>query len=163
MDRNRGIGKNNQTPWHISSDLNRFKSLTLGHHIIMGRKTYESIGRQLPGRSMIILSGRPDYVVDGAVVLHSLEDALRYAEAQGESEAFVIGGGDIFEQSMKYADRIYLTSVEASVDADVFFPHFKGEDWETKQDTLIDQRNGDQYAYRYMILERKQKPAELKK
>jgi dihydrofolate reductase len=154
MELDRGIGKNNQVPWHVSSDLKRFKKLTMGHHIIMGRKTYESISRQLPGRKMLILSNNPEYEVDGALVFNSLEDAIGFAEDNGESEVFVIGGGEIFEQSMLFADRMYLTIIDASIDSDVYFPPYHDDEWNVVHCESVDLRNGDQYSYKYKILER---------
>lgn len=156
MDVNHGIGKNNQLPWQLSSDLKRFKELTMGHHIIMGRKTYESIARKLPGRKMLILSMNPDYEVEGAHVFHSIDEAIRYSEKQGESEVFIIGGGNIFMQTIDYADRLYLTLLNVSVEADVFFPCYDKDEWEVITSEEIDRRrNGDQYSYRYILLERK--------
>jgi dihydrofolate reductase len=155
MDNKRGIGKNNQIPWHLSSDLKRFKSLTMGHHIIMGRRTYESIGRQLPGRKMLILSNRPDYEAEGALVFHSIQDTIKYVQDCGESEVFIIGGGEIYEQTIKFADRIYLTMINTSIDTDVYFPEYDEEEWKILQCSAVDQKNGDEYAYIYQILERK--------
>jgi len=155
MDINNGIGKNNVIPWHLSSDLKRFKKLTMGHHIIMGRKTYESIARQLPGRKMLILSTRPAYEVIDGLVFNSILDAVEYSEKQGESELFIIGGGEVFKQSIKLADRIYLTIVEASVDADTFFPDYDEEEWQLIAYEDFNSTNGDQYPYKYKILERK--------
>jgi dihydrofolate reductase len=157
MGKNHSIGKNNQLPWHISSDLRRFKQLTMGHHIIMGRKTYESIARQLPGRKMIVLSRRPEYKVKGAVIVNSIEAATQYAEDHGESEVFIIGGGEIFDQSLKYADRLYLSIIDASVDADVYFPFYQDEEWYVSHEEVVDLRNGDQYPYTFQILERRNK------
>jgi dihydrofolate reductase len=157
MGKNHSIGKNNQLPWYISSDLRRFKQLTMGHHIIMGRKTYESIARQLPGRKMIVLSYRPEYKVEGAVVVNSIEAATQYAEDHGESEVFIIGGGEIFDQSLKYADRLYLSIIDASVDADVYFPLYQDEEWNVMHEEVVDLRNGDQYPYTFQILERRNK------
>jgi dihydrofolate reductase len=157
MGKNHSIGKNNQLPWHISSDLKRFKQLTMGHHIIMGRKTYESIARKLPGRKMIVLSNRPEYKVEGTVVVNSIEAATQYAEDHGESEVFIIGGGEIFDQSLKYADRLYLSIIDASVDADVYFPFYQDEEWKVLHEEVVDLRNGDQYPYTFQILERRNK------
>lgn len=155
MSLDHGIGKDKQLPWHISSDLRRFKKLTMGHYIIMGRKTFESIPRQLPGRKMLILSKRADYKSESGIVLNSIDDAVRYAEEQGESEVFIIGGGEIFEQSIIFADRMYLSIIHSYIDADVFFPQYSAEDWNILHQEIIDLRNGDQYSYTYEILERK--------
>lgn len=157
MDVKRGIGKDNDLPWHISSDLRQFKKLTMGHHLLMGRKTYESISKPLPGREMIILTKSRDYKVEGCVVLHSIEGAVRYARRQGESELFIIGGGDIFAQTVDIADRIYLTRVEADVETDTFFPETNNDEWKVIVSEYIDNKDIDQFPYVFQILERKRK------
>jgi dihydrofolate reductase len=127
MDRRRVIGHQGKLPWHIPEDLKRFKALTMGHSIIMGRKTHESIGRVLPGRRSIIVTRQADYVVPGALVVHSLEEAL--AACAGEDEAFVIGGGEIYREALGLADRIYLTEVQIEVPGDTLFPPLRAEVW----------------------------------
>lgn len=129
MDENGGIGKDNRLPWHLSADLKRFKSITMGHHIIMGRKTYESIGKPLPGRTNIVVTRNPDYEAEGCIVVHSLDAALDLARENGEDEAFITGGREIFAQALETADRIYLTRVHAVVPADVYFPDFDQGEW----------------------------------
>jgi dihydrofolate reductase len=129
MDEKRGIGVDGHLPWHLPVDLKRFKSLTMGHHLIMGRKTYESIGRPLPGRTTIIITRNPRYQPEGCLVAHSLETALEFARLDLEEEVFIIGGGDIFDQAIGIADRIYLTRVHTSLPADVHFPEISFEEW----------------------------------
>jgi len=153
MDENRGIGYENRLPWHISTDLRRFKSLTMGHYLVMGRKTYESIGRILPGRSMIILTRGNSYQAVGCVIVHSLEDAVRFAEAAGEQELFVIGGGEVFSQAMPLAERLYLTIVHERVQADVYFPVFDENDWQELESHYLPASEKDQYATTFRILE----------
>lgn len=121
------IGKDNQLPWHIPEDLRFFKTVTMGHHIIMGRKNYQSIGRALPGRTSLVLSRQLDYMAPGCTVLPSLEAALQYAHESGEVEAFVIGGAEIYRQALSQAQRIYLTQVHSEFSGDVYFP-----DWDQK-------------------------------
>src|SRR5690349_3265560 len=104
MDKKRGIGKDGRLPWRLSSDMKRFRELTMGHHLIVGRKTFESIGRPLPGRQMIVITRSPDYKVEGCLVADSVESALSLAEEKGESEAFIIGGADIYAQALEAAD-----------------------------------------------------------
>jgi dihydrofolate reductase len=154
MDEHNGIGQDNRLPWHLSTDLKRFKALTMGHHILMGRKTYESIGRALPGRANVIITRSPDYQAEGCVIAHSLREALSIAELAGESEAFVIGGGQIFAQALPLADRIYLTRVHTVSEADVFFPEFYESAWSRKEslDLPADDRNDFPSSFR--ILER---------
>lgn len=130
MDEGRGIGIGNRLPWHLSTDLKRFKALTMGHHVILGRKTFESIGRPLPGRNMIIVTRQLDYHPVGYLVARSLEEALELAAARGEEEAFVIGGGEIFAEALKIADKLYLTLVHTRASADTFFPRLDPQEWE---------------------------------
>ncbi|RPI82182.1 MAG: dihydrofolate reductase [Chloroflexi bacterium] len=154
VDRNLGIGKDNKLPWHLSEDLKRFKKLTMGHHLIMGRKTFESIGRPLPGRVSIVLSRRLELIFEGVLMARSLEDALRIASDAGESEAFVLGGGEIFEQALPVTERIYLTRVESSTDADTFFPQLISEDWEEKLVSSYPADEKNEYSHTFFILEK---------
>jgi len=124
LSTNNVIGRNNDLPWHLSTDLKRLKALTMGHHFIMGRKTYDSVGRPLPGRVTVVITRRDDYHPQGVVVVKSLEEALQVAEAAGDSEAFIAGGAEIFEMAMHRVDRMYLTRVHAEVEGDTFFPEF---------------------------------------
>jgi dihydrofolate reductase len=125
LSTNNVIGRDNDLPWgRLSTDLKRLKALTMGHHMIMGRKTYDSVGRPLPGRTNVVVTRRTDFAPDGVVVVHSLEDAIQVAEKAGDDEAFIAGGAEIFEQSMHRADRMYLTRVHAELEGDTFFPEF---------------------------------------
>jgi dihydrofolate reductase len=152
MDEKRGIGKNNQLPWSLSDDLKRFKALTMGHHIIMGRKTYESIARLLPGRTMVIVTRNPEYDVAGALVANSLPMALEIAEKSNESEVFIVGGAEIFAETLPLADRIYLTLVHSNVDADVFFPEFDHDDWIGKETSFVDANDKNEYPMSFIDL-----------
>ncbi len=129
LDERRGLGFENQMPWHLPADLARFKKLTMGHHLILGRKTYQSIGKPLPGRKMIVLSKNPDYDLDGAQVVSSLQQALQIAREAGENESFVIGGAEIYRLALPVVDRMYLTYVHTVSQADVFFPEVETENW----------------------------------
>jgi len=114
-------------PWHLSEDLERFRQLTMDHHIVMGRRTWQSIGRLLPGRKHIIISRQPDYVVTGAVVAHSIEEAL--AACDGDNEIFAIGGEEIYRLVLPTAERIYATEIRADFAGDTFFPPFDLGRW----------------------------------
>jgi dihydrofolate reductase len=127
MDRQRVIGNQGKLPWHIPEDLKRFKALTMGHSIIMGRKTHESIGRLLPGRRSIIVTRQERYAVPGALIVHSIEEAL--AACAGEAEAFVIGGAEIYREAITCADRIYVTEVHGDYAGDTHFPELSLESW----------------------------------
>lgn len=165
MDEKRGIGKENLVPWRLSADLKQFKNRTLGHHLIMGRKTYESIGRPLPGRTTIIVTRNPNYAVHDCpesdqsqpecLVAHSLDEALRLAKQRGDEEAFIIGGGEIFTYALEVADRIYLTQVHAQVPADVFFPPFDETAWveQTSFYQPADERN--EFPFTFKLLEKR--------
>lgn len=118
--RNGVIGREGDLPWRLPADLREFKRRTLGHHILMGRKTFVSLGRPLPGRPNVVLSRDPDFSAEGASVVHDLPSALRFAEAAGETEAFVIGGAAVYAAAMSVASRIYLTRVHADVEGDVY-------------------------------------------
>lgn len=155
MDAKRGIGLDGSIPWHISTDLRRFKALTLGHHLIMGRKTYESIGKPLPGRTTIIITRNRGYTAQGCLVVHSLSDALDLAERRGEDEAFITGGSEIFAQALALADRIYLSEVNAEVESDVAFPPFDRSAWTVKESSFHPAGGSDQYPHTYKLLERK--------
>jgi dihydrofolate reductase len=118
------IGRDNGIPWHLSTDLKRFKSLTTGHHIAMGRRTWDSVGRPLPGRTNVVITRQQGWSAEGIVVVHSLDEAIRLAEAAGETEFFIAGGAEIYAQALHRADRMYLTRVHAEVEGDTFFPEF---------------------------------------
>ncbi len=152
IGQNRELGKENKLLWHIPGELPRFKRITTGHPIIMGRKTYESIGRVLPQRTNIIITRDKALSVEGAEIVHSLDEALALARTKsGNDEIFVIGGGQIFEQALPLTDRLYLTLVRASFDADTFFPSF--EDAFTKVIEKEAQKS-EEYSYTFMTLER---------
>ncbi|MBI4291792.1 MAG: dihydrofolate reductase [Betaproteobacteria bacterium] len=131
LDRNRVIGRSGELPWRIAEDLKRFKNLTVGHPVIMGRRTYESIvaisGKPLPGRDNIIITGTADYSAPGCRVVHSFQDALAAAKQAGD--AFVIGGAEIYAISLPYARRLWLTEIDAEFEGDAFFPEFDRKAW----------------------------------
>jgi dihydrofolate reductase len=127
MSANQVIGRDNRLPWHLPADLQRFKQLTMGHTIVMGRKTWESIGRLLPGRRTVVVSRDASLRIEGARVVHSLEQAL--AESAGDEEIFVIGGEQIFRLALPLAHRVYLTIVEIEVAGDTFMPPLDPAHW----------------------------------
>ena len=129
MDERNGIGRDGGMPWHLSDDLKNFRRLTMGHHLIMGRKTFESIGMHLSGRRSIVLSRDTDYAAEGVILANSIEAALEIAREAGEEEVFVIGGAQIFALALPIAERFYLTRVHAEVEADTQFPEFDENDW----------------------------------
>jgi dihydrofolate reductase len=158
-----GISLDNRIPWKLSEDLKRFKRITMGHHLIMGRKTYEAIGRSLPGRTTIIMSRNPGYKPEpgceepDCMVAHSLKEAFRLAKSNGEDEVFVIGGGEIYSEALSQADRIYFTIVHMTGPADVFFPKLKQRDWVVIDTSYQPADEKNQYASTFQLLGRKQK------
>ena len=122
---NRELGKDNQLLWYLSQDLKRFKAITQGHPVIMGRKTFESIGRPLPKRTNVVISSQENYQPEGVTVVTSLMEALILAPELDDEEVFIIGGGQVYADSLGYADRLYLTLVDGEVEADTFFPEYQ--------------------------------------
>jgi dihydrofolate reductase len=127
LGRNRVIGRGNRMPWHISDDLKRFKILTMGHSVVMGRKTFESIGKALPGRDNFVITRSRDFAAPGCRVVYSLAEAL--AAAGAAAEVFVIGGADIYALALPLASRLQLTEVDAAIDGDAYFPDFDHSAW----------------------------------
>ena len=153
MARNRVIGRDNQLPWRLPDDMAFFKRTTMGQPVIMGRRTYESIGKPLPGRLNIVVTGQEDFVAPGCTVVHSMEEAYR---AAGDArEVAIIGGNAIFAEALPVADTIYLTEVDAEVEGNVFFPEFdRGRFRETELERhAADARHA--YPFRILKLERK--------
>ena len=124
---NNALGKDNDLLWHLPEDFKRFKQITSGHYIIMGRKTFESFPKPLPNRTHIIITRQKEYLAEGCLVVHSLEEALEIAP-QNE-EIFIIGGAQIYKQALPFADKIDLTRVHIELDADAFFPEFNTSEW----------------------------------
>ena len=138
------IGINNTLPWHLPEDLKRFRALTTGHHIIMGRKTYESLGRLLPGRTTVIVTRNKHYHVDGALVAHSLQAALSLAI--GDSEPFLIGGAELYKEGLKHATKLYVTEVQAEFTGDAFFETIDLNVWQLSEKNDHVSTNGLQYS-----------------
>lgn len=125
------IGINNSLPWHLPEDLKRFRALTTGHHIIMGRKTYESLGRLLPGRTTVIVTRNREFKVEGALIAHSLQAAL--VLAAGDVEPFVIGGAELYKEGLKHATKLYITEVHAEFAGDAFLPEIDLKQWQLSE------------------------------
>lgn len=158
MSKNGVIGRDNQLPWHLPADLQYFKKITMGRPIIMGRLTYESIGRPLPGRDNIVVTRNSEWQAEGVNVFVDVEEALNYgrsrAEAQGVDEVMVIGGAQIFRQVLDVADRIYLTLVSANIQGDIVFPEINKEEWRESFCEEHDQDNKNHYPYTFLTLDR---------
>lgn len=153
MAANRAIGLENRLPWHLPDDLKRFKALTMNHPIVMGRKTYDSIGKPLPGRNTIIVTRNADYAVPGCIAVNSLEAALTVSYA--DTEVFFVGGAELYRQALQIAHRIYLTEIQRVFDGDAFFPEFDLTQWhETARERH--RTDGDHsFEYHFVIYDRK--------
>ena len=158
MSRNRTIGRNNALPWHLPEDLKYFKRVTMGKPIIMGRKTWESIGRPLPGRTNIVITRDESFSAPGIKVVHSLNDALSVAESvgviDGADEVVVIGGAQIYALTLPTADRLYLTQVHAEVEGDAHFPMFDLTQWHELGREDYSASGPNPYDYSFVVLER---------
>jgi dihydrofolate reductase len=152
MSLNRVIGRDNAVPWHLPAELKLFKSLTMGHHIVMGRRTWESINRLLPGRQTVIVTRNPAYRVSGALVAHSLEQAI--AACGDDPEIFVIGGADIFREAFSVASRIYLSIVYAEIEGDTYMPEWDGSEWRETSRTAYAADEKNTYDFMLIVYER---------
>jgi dihydrofolate reductase len=154
MDQKRTIGKDNDLPWHLPADLAFFKRVTMGHPIVMGRKTHESIGRALPGRTNIIVTRDKNYSAQDCKVIHSIEE-IKNIEENKEDEVFVIGGAEIFNKAVHFADRLYITLIEETFAGDTFFPEIIEAEWElvSKEKGIKDEKNP--YDYFFLLYKRK--------
>lgn len=146
LAKNRVIGINNSLPWRLPEDLKYFKALTLGHHILMGRKTWESIGKPLPGRTTVIIT-RGDYPApEGVKIAHSLQEAIEVCGA--DEEIFFVGGAELYAQAIPLADRLYLTEIQADVEGDARFPDYDRTPWrEISRDRRHDEASGLEYHF----------------
>lgn len=157
MAKNRVIGRNNALPWQLPPDLKRFKQLTMGHHIVMGRKTYESIGRPLPGRTSVIVTRQPDYQVPGAIVAGSIAEALKVCSEGKEmdQEIFVIGGAEIYQQALGSCQRMYVTEIQQEFEGDALFPEFNQQEWREISREKHRLAEDDGLEYHFVVLDRK--------
>ena len=157
--RNGVIGSNNALPWHLPGDLRYFKRITMGKPVVMGRRTFESIGRLLPGRTNIVVTRQPDYAFEGLRVVASLEQALALAEdialIDGVEELMVIGGAEIYRAALPLAARIYLTEVHADVEGDAFLPAIEWSEWREISRQQFAADDGNPYPYSFVVFERR--------
>lgn len=151
------IGRGGQLPWRLSADLQRFKRLTMGHTIIMGRRTWESIGRALPGRKMIVVTRQRDYriEVDSVAKAASLSEAIETAHATGDEEAFIIGGAELYREALTTADRLYYTRVLVAVEGDTTFPNTSWDDWHLAESTKHSADDKNEFPYAFEVYERR--------
>ena len=144
---NNALGKDNQLIWHLPADLKRFKKVTLGHHIIMGRKTFESLGKPLPNRTTIIITRNKNYAQEGCIIVHSLQEAIKAAKT--DENPYILGGAEIYKQALEIADQLDLTFVHHPFEADAFFPEIDLNIWKesTREDCKADEKNKYNYSF----------------
>lgn len=153
---NNAIGKNGELPWHLPSDLRHFKKTTSGHHVIIGRKTFTSLGKPLPGRTHIVVTRDRDFLVpDGHFVAHSLEEALGIGRSRDLSTIFILGGAKIYEEALPHAHEMIITEIEASPDADTFFPEFNRDEWELVDKVVVKKDDKNPYNHAFVTYRRK--------
>lgn len=150
--RNHVIGINNSLPWNLPADLQHFKKITLGKPVIMGRKTYESIGRPLPGRLNIIITRDQDFSAENCVIVHNIDAAL--AAASGHEEVMIIGGASFYEQALPYASRMYLTIIDEDFNGDAYFPAYDANEWQLSAEQHCTPDDKNPHHYRFIILDR---------
>ncbi|HEY8887625.1 MAG TPA: dihydrofolate reductase [Gallionella sp.] len=152
MAKNHVIGVNNTLPWRLPADLKHFKTLTMGHHIVMGRKTYESIGKPLPGRTSVVVTRNAGYSVPGVIVVNSLPAAI--SACGDDDEIFVIGGAELYLQAIALADRIYLTEIDLDIHGDAHFPEFNRDEWHEVSREIGTQLEPQPLQYHFVIYQR---------
>ncbi|GAA4314770.1 dihydrofolate reductase [Christiangramia aestuarii] len=150
---NNALGKDNDLVWHLPDDFKRFKRLTSGHHIIMGRKTFESFPKLLPERTHVIITRKDDYNPEGTIVVNSLEEALRVSKL--DEQPFIIGGGEIYKMGMDVADRIELTRVHAEFEADTYFPEIDEDEWKVIKEQFHEEDEKHDHSFTYLTYERR--------
>lgn len=154
IDEGHLIGSDGGMPWHLPADMKNFRRVTMGKPIIMGRKTYESIGKPLDGRDNIIITRNTDFHVDGCMIARSIEDAIAAAESTGASEAMVIGGGQLYEQTIERADCLYLTLIRTHLVGDTYFPDYNQYEWEEVSNTEFHADDKNPFDLNFIVLER---------
>jgi dihydrofolate reductase len=152
MSENRAIGKDNKLPWHLPADLKHFKNITMGKPVLMGRKTYESIGRPLPGRCNIVMTHHADYQAPGCVVVQSIEEAL--AASKDHDELFIIGGATLYQEMLPQTQRIYMTLIHQQIDGDTFFPALNSHEWQQVECIDHPEDAANPYRYSFIIFDR---------
>ncbi len=148
------IGNDNKLPWHLPADMKYFKTVTTGHCIIMGRKTFEALGKPLPNRTNIIITRQEDFSAQGCVVVNDIKHAIDYAKSTGDTECFIIGGGDVFVQSLIWAERIYLTRIAHKFEGDTFFTKPDSDDWELVKEERHTPDEKNKFSYSFQVYDR---------
>ncbi|PKG24030.1 dihydrofolate reductase [Niallia nealsonii] len=154
MDKNNVIGYKNDLPWHLPADLKYFKKITTGHPIIMGRKTRDSIGRNLPNRENIVITRNKEYRPEGCTVFYSIEDWRKWSQTQNEEEMFIIGGAEIFKETLSFTDRLYITKIDAEYPGDTFFPEMDWGNWKLVSEVEGQKDENNSVDYQFLVYER---------
>lgn len=155
MSKNGVIGKNGRLPWSLPDELDHFTKISWGHHIIMGRKTHESIGRPLEGRENLIISRDENYFSHGCKVFSSIESAINFAKSKSEKEVMIIGGAKIYSDSLKFINKMYISVIDVYLEGDAYFPCFDWRDWEQKKNEEHKKNSKNIYDWDFIILEKK--------
>lgn len=153
MARNRTIGVNNTLPWRCPEDLKHFKALTMGHHMIMGRKTFDSIGKPLPGRTTVVVTRNDDLSAEGCLVAHSLKEAIAFCA--GDDEVFIVGGAELYRQALSLMDTLYITEIQQDVEGDAHFPEFDKTEWREITREVRSQESPQPLEYHFVTYRRK--------
>ncbi|WP_162343940.1 dihydrofolate reductase [Cyclobacterium salsum] len=154
---NNAIGKNGELPWHLPSDLSHFKKTTSGHHVIIGRKTFTSLGKPLPGRTHIVVTRNRDFKVpEGHFVAHHLEEALHIGKSRNLEKIFILGGANIYKEALPFTHEMIITEIEASPDADTFFPEFNRNEWEVVDKVMVEKDDKNPYKHAFVTYRRKE-------
>ncbi|WP_312098177.1 dihydrofolate reductase [Niallia sp.] len=154
MDRNGVIGINNQLPWHLPEDLKYFKKITTGHPIVMGRKTRDSIGRNLPNRENVVITRNSEYICEGCTLFYSLDEFYKWSNIHHDEEIFIIGGAELFVATLSETDRLYITRIDHEFEGDTFFPELNWDEWKLvdEQEGIVDEKNI--YPHSFYVYER---------
>ncbi len=155
IDKNNCIGKDNEIPWYLPADLKYFKNTTIDHPVIMGRKSFESIGRPLPKRTNIVITSNPFFIANGILIADSIDEALNMALSENSDEIFIVGGGKIYQQTQDIWDRVYLTEVDIETEGDTFFPELDPEVWREISRESYEADDKNPFKYHFVVLERK--------
>lgn len=153
MARNRTIGIDNTMPWRIPEDLKHFKALTMGHHMIMGRKTFDSIGKPLPGRTTVVVTRAPNLKIEGCIMAHSLEEAI--AVCAGDDKVFIVGGAELYQQALPLVDTLYITEIQQEVEGDAYFPEFDKGAWQAVSREQRSQTEPEALEYHFAVYQRR--------
>lgn len=154
MARNRTIGVNNTLPWRCPEDLKHFKTLTMGHYMIMGRKTFDSIGKPLPGRTTVVVTRNNDLAIEGCIIAHSLQEAIH--NCLGDDEIFIVGGAELYRQAISLTDTLYITEIQQDVEGDAHFPEFDKSAWRETSRVVNSQTAPQALEYHFVTYQRTQ-------